>query len=127
MPSFHCKHSTCPAIIPQYGYCDKHRPQENKDRAERDKRYDETRDKEVIAFYNSSAWKATRQQQLAVEPFCQQCLKAIATDVHHVIPVKESKELRLDYGNLMSLCGECHKRLEAKRKWAKYNREKYGK
>lgn len=33
-------------------------------------------------------------------------------EVHHIVPVRESKELRLDGENLISLCREHHEQAE---------------
>ncbi len=38
---------------------------------------------------------------------CQGCGRG-ATEVHHIVPVREAPELGYEIGNLMPLCRECH-------------------
>jgi len=68
------------------------------------------------AFYHSSAWKRARKTTLQRDyGLCQECLKhnriTFAQLVHHVIPVKERWDLRLEQDNLTSLCESCHNRI----------------
>lgn len=85
-------------------------------------------DKEVKAFYNSSAWKHKRIEILERDRYeCQDCRKRLkkaaehgeqlagrdrlirrAEEVHHVRELKEHPELALDNDNLISLCTQCH-------------------
>lgn len=85
-------------------------------------------DKEVKAFYNSSAWKHKRMEILERDRYeCQDCRKRLkkaaehgeqlsgrdrlirrAEEVHHVRELKEHPELALDNDNLISLCTQCH-------------------
>ena len=68
-------------------------------------------------FYNSSAWKQTRQCVLKRDRYkCQQpgC-KRTAEEVHHIIELTEKNvndiKVSLNINNLTSLCGDCHKRI----------------
>lgn len=85
-------------------------------------------DKEVKAFYNSSAWKHKRMEILERDRYeCQDCKGRLkqaaergeqlsgrdrlirrAEEVHHVRELKEHPELALDNDNLISLCTQCH-------------------
>jgi len=57
-------------------------------------------------------WRQVRQQHITDDPLCEDCLKiGIARpveEVHHVIPIADRPELRLERSNLVSLCKECH-------------------
>lgn len=75
------------------------------------------RDKDAQRFYNSKAWNETRTIALIRDYYlCQECLKnkiiKAYNVVHHIVPLKESTELSLDIDNLISLCHECHNRVE---------------
>ena len=70
-------------------------------------------------FYHSKEWKALRTVALQRDNgFCQDCLDRMqwetgykprrATMVHHIIPISERPDLKLDLGNLRSLCAQCH-------------------
>lgn len=101
-------------------YCENCRPVLKQNNSERNKEYDAyKRDKQADKFYHSKKWKNIRDYVLMREGgFCQDCLKnnrrTIATDVHHIIPVKQDWSKRLDIDNLVSLCEKCHKRREVR-------------
>ncbi len=70
--------------------------------------------------YQSAKWKQLRQAKLMADPLCEVCLVngiiKPAIDVHHIdsfMNYTGSKRLQLayDYGNLQSLCKECHAKL----------------
>jgi 5-methylcytosine-specific restriction endonuclease McrA len=81
-------------------------------------------DKEAKQFYDSAKWKRKRLMILERDHHeCQDCLKRIkekenlrgyehrirrATEVHHIIELKEKPELALEDSNLVSLCTQCH-------------------
>ena len=85
--------------------------------------------KDKAEIYNSREWKELRAAKLAANPLCEQCIqdgqaKGIphgyarsATVVHHIHPIEESNsmdEMRhwaFMWGNLQSLCRECHARI----------------
>lgn len=50
---------------------------------------------------------------------CEVCEHDIARAVHHILPVEERPDIRLDWRNLLSVCSEaCHRQAEADRvKW----------
>lgn len=67
------------------------------------------------AFYNSTAWKHTREAALKRDRYiCRQpgCFRP-ATEVHHkkeLTPENISDiKISLNLNNLISLCSECHK------------------
>ena len=66
------------------------------------------------AFYNSGAWKAVRRFVLNRDHYtCRDCTRR-AEEVHHVIELTPGNindpSIALNPGNLVSLCGECHKK-----------------
>lgn len=64
--------------------------------------------------YNTPMWKNIRKSMLMCHPLCQNCLRELATEVHHVKPLSSAKddaellELGFSTGNLMTLCETCH-------------------
>ena len=93
---------------------------------DRHKRYNKTRYNEdnidYTTFYNSTAWKRTREQALIRDMYlCQQCLKdGIVNDkqliVHHKIEIKEDWGKRLELENLETVCTQCHNRIHKSKK-----------
>lgn len=64
-------------------------------------------------FYNSRDWKNIREQVLCDHEFlCQDCKKngkiKMGNQVHHIEPIQDNWNKRLDYDNLIVLCAECH-------------------
>jgi 5-methylcytosine-specific restriction endonuclease McrA len=71
-----------------------------------------TVDKSLMKFYNSKAWRQTRENKLAHNPFCEQCeANGIITEgyyIDHIEPVLERPDLRLSFNNLQTLCIKCN-------------------
>ena len=69
------------------------------------------RDKKTTTFYNSKPWRVLSHTVLQRDEYkCQECGK-IASEVHHVIPVKDEWLKRFDINNLISLCASCHNKI----------------
>ena len=56
-----------------------------------------------IKFYHSKAWKLARKQALARDHYlCQECLRQgivrTANTVHHIVPIKDDFNKRLNLG-----------------------------
>ena len=76
------------------------------------------RSKAYIALVNTRRWQKLRAEKLGRSPWCERCLshgrRKPASEVHHIRPVEAARtaadmEVRCySYGNLMSLCRECH-------------------
>ncbi len=53
-----------------------------------------------------------RRLKLQADPLCESCKPEgrvrLAREVDHVIRITERPDLRLDWGNLKSLCSRCH-------------------
>lgn len=102
-------------------YCDTCKELVTQEREERavivnrkaNKKYDAKRDKKYVRFYNSIEWRMLKDKYMADHQYkCERC-KAIATEVHHVDPIQTETGWgrRLDYSNLMNLCGRCHNKV----------------
>ncbi|MDM0459710.1 HNH endonuclease [Clostridium perfringens] len=118
MPKKVCNYSGCDNLIGfNETYCSKHRVESNKDRH---KNYKVRRkDKDEQAFYNSKEWHIVRTNIIARDlGLCKVCLSKnrirVADVVHHIIELKESRELGLRTSNLLSLCNSCHQEIHAK-------------
>ena len=64
-------------------------------------------------FYMGRTWRRCRKLALQRDNYlCQSCLRqgrtTVATEVHHIIPLEQRRDLALSIDNLMSLCHECH-------------------
>ena len=117
MPSYNCKHGTCMTLLAQPGYCQSHAHHAPQRNPERDRIYDrEKRDKEAARFYSSLNWQTTRRHKLAMTPVCERCRAHFATEVHHLVGVTESVELRTEMMNLMACCHRCHMQIEAQKR-----------
>src|SRR5688572_21629845 len=62
-------------------------------------------------------WQRLRAMKLASQPLCElYCMEqerlTVATEVHHVRPIRTNPELRLVWENLRSTCHPCHMRAE---------------
>ncbi|MBQ3329953.1 MAG: HNH endonuclease [Ruminococcus sp.] len=70
----------------------------------------------AASFYKSPAWQACRASYLKARPLCEDCLaRGIYTPaeiVHHVQPITPDNindpSITLAFGNLRSVCRECH-------------------
>ena len=108
-PKRPCSYPGCPNLT-EGRYCEEHAKTVNRNynRYERDpgtpKRYGRT-------------WKRIRDAYVASHPLCEECLKEGRTvpveQVHHIVPLREGGTS--DFGNLISLCVECHARIHARR------------
>lgn len=101
---------------------------------------------EKLKFYHSTAWKKKSMEILRRDHFeCQECRKRIkaaaeegillpaterrirrAAAVHHIIPLEDKYELRLDDGNLEAICATCHNKIHDRttEKWNKVRKKK---
>ncbi|WP_418186746.1 HNH endonuclease [Aliarcobacter lanthieri] len=81
---------------------------------ENDKIYDsELRAKDRKKIYNSKNWKDIRKKALLRDDYmCVICkskgIETIATEVDHIIELKENISKAYDLNNLQSLCHGCH-------------------
>ena len=64
-------------------------------------------------FYKSTKWKHKRERILRRDEYiCQECKRygrtTPATTVHHILPLEQRPDLKLNNQNLISLCSKCH-------------------
>ena len=70
-------------------------------------------------FYNSSEWHSLRNRKFYdANGICENCYKekdengnpkiVQAKEVHHIKPIEDYWDKRLDYDNLILLCSDCH-------------------
>ena len=68
--------------------------------------------KKADPFYKRVKWLKLREYILAIQPYCQECMrnnrKKPADVVDHIKPRKTHPELELDSDNMQSLCFRCH-------------------
>lgn len=88
------------------------------------RKYNQQRDPKYAAFYRSKAWKMTSRAKLQqcgwkcearVDEGCK-TRQRTACEVHHIVPIKtpEGWSQRLEWGNLMGVCIQCHNILDGK-------------
>ena len=75
--------------------------------------------KDYINFHNTRPWKNKRIVILKRDGYqCRECKRygkvTEADTVHHVLPIEDRYDLRLDNRNLISLCEGCHERVHNK-------------
>lgn len=73
-----------------------------------------------MKIYQTTQWQRLRLAKLVDSPLCEDCLKVGRTteaiDVHHEISFMSVEDeahryrLAFDYGNLRSLCKQCHQK-----------------
>jgi len=67
-------------------------------------------------FYKSKKWKTKREVILKRDNYlCRECKRygktTQATTVHHILPLEQRPDLKLNSQNLISLCNECHNQM----------------
>jgi 5-methylcytosine-specific restriction enzyme A len=72
--------------------------------------------KQVKPFYNSKQWKRKRQVVLKRDEYkCRECKRygkgTPAKVVHHIFPLEDYPEHKLNSNNLISLCNACHEQM----------------
>lgn len=108
--------------------CDRCLAGQRESKRELNSAYDRLRDPKRVKFYHSKAWKELRAAYLADAGYlCEECAAeaavgkrrpedvAVATDVHHRVPIAEDWSRRLDWSNLQALCDFHHKGKRSKR------------
>ncbi|HHV61139.1 MAG TPA: AAA family ATPase [Firmicutes bacterium] len=116
-----CARVGCPTLVqPPERYCPEHAKEEATRKAEWQRRYDQqARDSRVVEFYHSQAWLALRRRALERDAYlCQPCLRehriTPADTVHHIVPIEQDWDRRLDLSNLEAICRACHNRLHGR-------------
>ena len=101
LPPKPCHHPGCPSLVYDgSGYCADHQG----DKVERYQR-DDRRTSSQRGY--DAHWRKVRALKLRMNPLCERC-GMVAQVVHHIKEVDARPDLRLDLGNLESLCRRCH-------------------
>lgn len=62
--------------------------------------------------YKDRRWEPLRKSVLDKQPLCVHCLKegrtTLATDIDHILPIREAPGLAFTLSNLQPLCSKCH-------------------
>lgn len=65
-------------------------------------------------------WRKMRVHVLADQPICELCEElgyvSPAMEVHHIHPISQRPDLRLERSNLMALCIPCHRNEDERRR-----------
>lgn len=107
-----CAQCKCMIVYPA-SYCDNCQPivaaQTKRNKAKCDLRYNKLRGQGNQGFYHSKQWLMLRLYKLQQSAYlCEDCLAAIAEEVHHMVTLDDDWSLRLTYSNLRALCIKCH-------------------
>lgn len=105
MPLRYCTTPGCPELTEAGGKCAQHRQQAARSRPS----------PRVTGRYDRT-WERLPLAKLAANPFCEirtHCFDrpivfSIATQVDHIIPIRQRPDLRLAWSNLQSACESCH-------------------
>lgn len=98
-------------------YCDACQKEVDELQKKQDRKYNAevrfVRDKQYHEFYNSPEWQQVRNAAIARDhALCQDCLKQHIIKpydvVHHIVPIKDNWNKRLELDNLVCLCESCH-------------------
>ena len=106
-PLRRCAHPTCGGLVADGAgsRCPTHQAAADAQRRE----YDRVRSRDPLRIYSFREWRAFREAVLVARPFCVDC-GAPATDVDHLIPVREAPERALDPSNVAPRCHRDHSR-----------------
>jgi 5-methylcytosine-specific restriction endonuclease McrA len=104
-----CREPGCSTLVPvTETYCDKHR---------RERVPFANAVSTNAGLYNTVRWRALRKKVIAERPYCSCCgisRGESRLEVHHVVPPRGNEEPFFDEGNLMVVCGDCHKKITAR-------------
>lgn len=93
------------------GYCPAHQDRAEERRKQHARLWSRERGNTTLRGYGRD-WQTLRESFLRDHPLCARCLAQgvirPATVVHHVQPVEQRPDLRLNPDNLEALCRNCH-------------------
>ena len=109
-PKKPCRHPGCPELTSD-GHCVAHAS----DKRQAARQFDAQRGNSTERLYNA-AWKRFRLWFLSHpdNAICLDCHQAPATEVHHVLKVRDRPDLRLTASNCLGLCQSCHAKRTAR-------------
>lgn len=105
MPIKVCLEPKCPNPATARGRCDFHRKQQERQRSR--VRREDARARNRL--YASKRWSMVRRHKLRLNPICELCDAALASEVHHRVALEDGGE-RFAIENLVSCCKPCHSR-----------------
>ncbi|MFG3610987.1 HNH endonuclease signature motif containing protein [Rummeliibacillus stabekisii] len=111
-----CLKNGCRTLIDyRKTYCDKHRQYKNREYNKQIRNSSEF-DRKVAKFYQSTEYRNMRQRKMIeVNGLCKVCIKLghinSAKICHHIVPVREDFDKRLDNENCIMICNDCHEKL----------------
>jgi 5-methylcytosine-specific restriction protein A len=107
-PFRRCAHPTCPALVPDGtgSRCPTHQAAAAAERRAADRRRNAT---DPFRIYGTPEWRTFRASVLAARPWCVDC-GAVATDVDHLVPVREAPARAFDASNVVPRCHPDHSR-----------------
>lgn len=118
-----CAHVGCNQIV-SGRFCAAHAAEHEARQAAEQTRYNRGRGSAASQGYDLQ-WSRARLAYLQQHPLCEDCLEAKprqivpAVMVHHKIPIKTDRSMRLDPDNMRSLCQMHHERIEGPNRWKK--------
>ena len=100
-----CAYPTCRALVREGtgSRCPTHQAAVDAQRRASDR----ARSMDSFRIYSTPEWRSFRALVLAAHPRCVDC-GALATDVDHLIPVREAPDRALDPSNVVSRCHPHH-------------------
>jgi 5-methylcytosine-specific restriction protein A len=111
-PKRPCRQPGCRALVTS-GYCPEHQQEAQVRRNER------PRESSTQRGYDYR-WQKLRESFLSRHPLCEDCLErdivTPATLPHHMQPIEQRPDLRLDESNLRALCRDCHEIREGRKR-----------
>jgi 5-methylcytosine-specific restriction protein A len=105
MPIKLCLSPKCPNPATARGRCDFHRKLQERQRS----RVRRQEGRERNRFYARKHWAMVRRHKLRLDPICELCDVALASEVHHRIALDDGGDVYA-MGNLVSTCKPCHSR-----------------
>lgn len=90
-----------------------------------------------VKLIQSTKWRKLRNRYLSEHPICERCHDALATEVHHIVPLTrfsndpyKMEQMAFDEENLMAVDASCHVQLHqelGKYKYSIANSKKFHK
>ena len=106
----YCEANGCRNKVSKGKYCSEHSYSKKRMRKQRKKK--DIYHHENKSFYRSDTWKRVADYVYERESGrCQRCGKFVygrSAHRHHVVPIKDNPNLKLDPNNIRLLCPKCH-------------------
>jgi len=107
-----CKHSGCSNLVETKGtFCMEHKHLQEEEEQRKKEFFFKNARKPNKELYNTSQWRALRQEILIEQPACVICNSTEHLQVHHIQPPKGNPTLFYDRNNLSVVCEICHRKI----------------